>query len=259
MAEEEALADDVDEELRALNEESELSVEELRRRYYGNAIPEGLPSDIGDQSCSSTVPNLAASQPLKAFYVENAFESDEEDEEYVPREPEYWKKEIRIGENYQVDSMSSSLIVQLTVQATTLPDAKEDFVEYQPTIESIPLWRPMRTHEEQKILRQFLTKANKILYEQECEASGLDEPLSQSNRPPKSIAFADDENALFALLKHNYDVEGTLKDLPFPPANGSRLNGSSGQRPMTSDDIDAFELGFREHGKNFYVIQKNEV
>jgi hypothetical protein len=28
--------------------------------------------------------------------------SDDEDEEYVPKTAEYWKKEVRIGDNYQV-------------------------------------------------------------------------------------------------------------------------------------------------------------
>lgn len=105
LAEEEALLnenEDVDEELRLLNEEGEMTVEELRRRYYGDPNPEpALPSDIGDQPCSSTLPNLAATDPLNSYF-DNSLGSDDEDEEYVPKTAEYWKKEVRIGDNYQV-------------------------------------------------------------------------------------------------------------------------------------------------------------
>jgi hypothetical protein len=92
--------DDVDEELRLLNEENELSVEELRRRYYGDPNPE--PTLPADQPCSSALPTSVAADPLKSYFGENIVGSDSEDEEYVPRAAEYWKKEVRIGENYQV-------------------------------------------------------------------------------------------------------------------------------------------------------------
>jgi hypothetical protein len=85
----------------------------------------------------------------------------------------------------------------------------------------------------------------------------MDNP--QANRPPKSTAFADNEDALYALLKHAYDSEETIKHLPFPPANGPRITGPNTWRVFTPDDIDAFETGFREHGKNFFLIRKHEV
>lgn len=105
LNEEEALNEngDAEDELRLLNEENEMSVEELRRRYYGDAAPAEptLPSDISDQPSSSATTSLVATQTLKTFFVESAL-SDSEDEEYVPAVPEYWKKEIRIGDEYQV-------------------------------------------------------------------------------------------------------------------------------------------------------------
>jgi hypothetical protein len=118
MAEEEALDEngDVDEELRLLNEEGEMTVEELRRRYYGDTAPAepALPNDNGNQPCSSTLPNLLAAQPLKSLFVDNSFGSDEEDEEYVPRAPEYWKKDIRVGEDYQVSHLMNLLPLIIT-------------------------------------------------------------------------------------------------------------------------------------------------
>lgn len=97
-----------------------------------------------------------------------------------------------------------------------------------------------------------------MLHEQEAEANGVYEP-PQANRLPKSTAFADNEDALLALLTYNYNPDEAIKHLPFPPANGPRITGSNTWRPMKPDDIDAFEHGFREHGKNFYLIQKSEV
>lgn len=108
LAEEEALMnekEDVTDELRLLNEENEMSVEELRRRYYGApSEPEPtLPSDLSDQPCSSTLPILVATDPLKKLFGDNVLDSSEdEDEDFVPKATEYWKKEVRIGENYQV-------------------------------------------------------------------------------------------------------------------------------------------------------------
>jgi hypothetical protein len=89
--------------------------------------------------------------------------------------------------------------------------------------------------------------------------NGLDESPPQANRPPKSTAFADNEDSLFALMQYDYDADEALKHIPFPPANGPKITAPNEWRSMNSEDVDAFESGFREHGKNFYLIQKNEV
>jgi hypothetical protein len=106
LAEEEGLDEngDVNEELRLLNEENEMSVEELRRRYYGETAPAepALPNDVGGQPSSSALSTFASVQPLKSLFVDNVIGSDDEDDEYVPKAAEYWKKDIRVGDDYQV-------------------------------------------------------------------------------------------------------------------------------------------------------------
>jgi hypothetical protein len=140
-----------------------------------------------------------------------------------------------------------------------LPDLSSDIADYQPTIESTALWRPKRTDSEPESLRSFLDKVNILMHERERDQNGLGESPPQANRPPKSTAFADNEDSLYALMQYNYDSDEAIKHVPFPPANGPKITASSKWRAMSSDEIDAFESGFREHGKNFYLIQKNEV
>lgn len=138
-----------------------------------------------------------------------------------------------------------------------LPDAHSlSPSDYKPSIESTPLWKP--SDEGSQKIREFLSKVNGILHEREREANGTldEEPPQAANRPPKSTAFADDEDALFALYTHNYDVDETLNHIPYPPANGPRITGPTIPRPI---DADLFEAAFREYGKNFHLIQKNEV
>lgn len=96
------------------------------------------------------------------------------------------------------------------------------------------------------------------MHDRERELNGLEES-PQANRPPKSTAFADDEDALYCLLKCDYNSSEAIKKIPFKPANGPKITGANEWKPMNNDEIDSFELGFREHGKNFYLIQKNEV
>jgi len=247
MAEEELQGDnDVNEELRLLNEEGEMSVEELRRRYCVDPEPM-LPNDVVDQPCSSALPSSGAVNPLKSYFMDGQGQGsdEEEDEEYVPKVNEYWKKEVRIGNSYQAEK---------------LPEPNVDNSDYVPTIESSPIWKPLRTDDEPKKLRAFLEKVNTILHEREREANGTEEPEPpQAPRTPKSTAFADNEDALYALYVYNYDPDEAIKHIPFPPANGPNCTGPTVWHPMTPDEVDSFEHAFREHGKNFSLIQKSEM
>jgi hypothetical protein len=139
-----------------------------------------------------------------------------------------------------------------------LPDVNESTTDYKPTIQSIALWRPTRADDESDRLKDYLTKVNTILHEEEAGANGINEP-PQANRAPKCTAFADNEDALFALLKYEYNPDKAIEHIPFLPTNGPQITGPNVWRPMSTDDVDAFETGFREYGKNFYFIQKNEV
>lgn len=136
---------------------------------------------------------------------------------------------------------------------------KTDISIYTPTVESTALWRPKRTEGETELLHEFINRVNKIMHDREREVNGLEELPPQANRIPKSTAFADNEDALYVFFKCNYDSDEAVKKIPFPTANALKITGPKEWKSMSADDIEAFETGFRDHGKNFYLIQKHEV
>lgn len=124
LEEEEALpVDDNDDELNMLQQESEMSLEELRRRY---GITTEETSNLQVTSTSSSrinsssrrgigisearrvvVTNFADSTEFAAssstygtYFTEEVLRDDEPDEDYQPPEP--WKRCIRVGKMYQV-------------------------------------------------------------------------------------------------------------------------------------------------------------
>ena len=114
MVEEEGLDENEDvDELRLLNDDAELSIEELRRRYNFNEPTREVTeaADAGDQPSSSstrivvstttTTTTIVANKATNDYFAD-CFHDDEEDDDYVPRPVFYWKKDVRIGDSYQV-------------------------------------------------------------------------------------------------------------------------------------------------------------
>ncbi|CAD5213142.1 unnamed protein product [Bursaphelenchus okinawaensis] len=236
MAEEELInnGEDADDELRMLNEDNEMSVEELRRKYYGEAAV--APPPPQPQACSSS-----SAADNKTLFGEDV-EEEEEDDDYVPKAVEYWKKEVRLGPNYQVEG---------PLPEAQSPTNKED-VEVKNKSE--PLWIP--TALPQKQIEDFLLKVSKKLHELEDEEV---DTTPQANRKPKFDGVTDDEDALFALYKAGYDVETALGKLPYTPANGPRITGPNKWKSMTREDVDRFEDAFSEYGKNFFKIHAEKM
>lgn len=115
MAEEEGLDESEDaDELRLLTDDAELSIEELRRRYNFNEPTREATAaaGAGDEPSSSstrieistttTTTTAVVTGAAAADYLADFFPDDEEDDDYVPKQVFYWKKEIRIGDAYQV-------------------------------------------------------------------------------------------------------------------------------------------------------------
>ncbi|CAD5217640.1 unnamed protein product [Bursaphelenchus xylophilus] len=237
MAEEELNNDDddADDELRMLNEENEMSVEELRRKYYGEAAVAEVPAGNGPAASSS-----AAGEPTTLFGED--VEEEEEDDDYVPKAPEYWKKEVRVGPNYQAEF--------------PLPEVKPSSPKEEVEVlnDSEPLWIPAKLTK--KELEDFLVKVYEKLHE--LEDAEVD-TTPQANRKPKYDGVTDDEDALFALYKANYDIQKALSKLPYDPANGPRVTAPKKWRPMSKEDADRFEEAFSEYGKNFFKIHKEKM
>lgn len=131
MVEEEGFdeSEDVDDELRQLNDDAELSIEELRRRYNFNepAREAAEATDTGDQPSASSSTRVVSTTTTATRVVKSAiasavktsvittevvanddlieyFPDDDEDDDYVPKQAFFWKKEVRIGDSYQVVS-----------------------------------------------------------------------------------------------------------------------------------------------------------
>jgi len=111
--------------LKELQEDGELSIEELRRKYYGNEEIGEIPKtskEIGENlkdaknaqsssfSCSQQRVGSLRGKIISSIAstceaaVNNYFKpedlEEDESEDYLP--PELWKKEIRLGPDYQV-------------------------------------------------------------------------------------------------------------------------------------------------------------
>lgn len=101
-------------EIRLLNEESEMSLEELRRRYLGDDEinpPGSFTSTLNGNSLltptkesESVEENVRGEGESSLSYLvkDNLLKEDEEpdDDDYEP--PNYWKNVIRVGSIYQV-------------------------------------------------------------------------------------------------------------------------------------------------------------
>lgn len=107
LDEEESLAkcgeDDLSnaDELRLLEEEGEMSIEELRRRYFGEAELPALPdsTDSPDSSHDNSADN-GVNQAGPSYFNEDVLNENDDDEYEPPPEP--WKKVVRVGADYQV-------------------------------------------------------------------------------------------------------------------------------------------------------------
>ncbi|PAV85324.1 hypothetical protein WR25_18550 [Diploscapter pachys] len=155
MDEEEALEQgDYVDELKELEDDNELSIEELRRKYgYGEPLPE--PS--GEKASSST----AAGKP-EDYFSNESFEDEEEEEgediDYAP--PDLWKKEVRVHpDEYQA----------------VIPDFTGDTVfESEPDDDQCKLWGAAGSDEAeaQTLVREFIRK----VVDKRVEAGQLNDP-----------------------------------------------------------------------------------
>lgn len=133
-------------------------------------------------------------------------------------------------------------------------------------MKAVSLWVPKRVPGETELLQRFELAVCKRRREIERAENGdaADAEPPQAQRPPTSTAIADDEAALFALYRNDYDEQRTLVALDeakgkLPTANGTRLTASSAEwRPMSNDEVEAFEAAFRKHGKNFFLMRQED-
>ncbi|XP_051868474.1 mesoderm induction early response protein 1-like isoform X4 [Pristis pectinata] len=152
-------------------------------------------------------------------------EESEEDEDYVPSED--WKKEIMVGSQYQAE----------------VPIGFYKYKENEKVYENEDqlLWNPDFLPENKVV--EFLCDASK----RTGEEKGLD-------AIPEGSHIKDNEQALYELVKCNFDTEEALRRL--------RFNVKAAREELSiwsEEECRNFEQGLKAYGKDFHLIQANKV
>ncbi|EHB03932.1 Mesoderm induction early response protein 2, partial [Heterocephalus glaber] len=136
------------------------------------------------------------------------------------------KKEIMVGPQFQADLSS----LHLSWHGEKIYENEDQL-----------LWDPGALPERE--VEEFLYRAAKRRW-QEVAGSQL----------PEGEAVKDSEQALYELVKCNFNVEEALRRLRF---NVKVIR--DGLCAWSEEECRNFEHGFRVHGKNFHLIQANKV
>ncbi|XP_031663102.1 mesoderm induction early response protein 1 isoform X3 [Oncorhynchus kisutch] len=226
--EEEEEEEDVD------NDESSRNTGELKRNKTervkissGMGNENQLSSEGRTRSVKShgTAELIRGSQTLKYFENKDAEEESEEDENYVPSED--WKKEIMVGSMYQAET----------------PPGLCKYKDYEKVYENDDqlLWDPEFLPEGKVV--EFLSQASK----RTGEEKGVD-------AIPEGSHIKDNEQALYELVRCEFDTEEALRRLKF--------NVKAAREELsvwTEDECRYFEQGLKGYGKDFHSIQANKV
>ncbi|KAM9326710.1 mesoderm induction early response protein 1 [Gastrophryne carolinensis] len=274
LEEEELMEGDVNfsTEIEHLERESEMPIDELLRLYgYGSTVP--LPGEEDDDedeeeeeeeeeendgnsgsslenktemvkdssgqedetqssnddpapSAAQDVPEVIRPRRCKYFDSNHEIEEEsEDDEDYIPSED--WKKEIMVGSMFQAE----------------IPVGISKYRETEKVYENDDqlLWNPDYVGEERVI--DFLIEASK----RTGEEKGLD-------AIPEGAHIKDNEQALYELVKCNFDTEEALRRL--------RFNVKAAREELsvwTEEECRNFEQGLKAYGKDFHLIQANKV
>ncbi|XP_041064714.1 mesoderm induction early response protein 1-like isoform X1 [Carcharodon carcharias] len=167
-------------------------------------------------------------RPRRCKYLDIGNEGEEEsddDEDYVPSED--WKKEIMVGSQYQAE----------------VPVGFYKYKENEKVYENEDqlLWNPDFLPENKVV--EFLCDASK----RTGEEKGLD-------AIPEGSHIKDNEQALYELVKCNFDTEEALRRL--------RFNVKAAREELSiwsEEECRNFEQGLKAYGKDFHLIQANKV
>ncbi|NXE29390.1 MIER1 protein, partial [Ardeotis kori] len=190
--------------------------------------------DETQSSNDDPAPSVASQDPqeiirprrCKYFDTNSEIEEEsEEDEDYIPSED--WKKEIMVGSMFQAE----------------IPAGVCKYKENEKVYENDDqlLWNPDFLPEDKVI--EFLNEASR----RTGDEKGLD-------AIPEGSHIKDNEQALYELVKCNFDTEESLRRL--------RFNVKAAREELsvwTEEECRNFEQGLKVYGKDFHVIQANKV
>ncbi|XP_070602222.1 mesoderm induction early response protein 1 isoform X2 [Erythrolamprus reginae] len=175
---------------------------------------------------SSVVPEIIRPRRCKYFDTNSEIEEEsEEDEYYIPSED--WKKEIMVGSMYQAE----------------IPVGISKYKENEKVYENDDqlLWNPDYLTEDKVI--EFLNEASR----RTGDERGID-------AIPEGSHIKDNEQALYELVKCNFDTDEALRRL--------RFNVKAAREELsvwTEEECRNFEQGLKAYGKDFHLIQANKV
>ncbi|KAJ8357257.1 hypothetical protein SKAU_G00200510 [Synaphobranchus kaupii] len=184
-----------------------------------------MPYSREERRRSHSTAELIRPRKCKYFESNNGEEESEEDEDYIPSED--WKKEIMVGSMYQAETPSG------------LSKYRDNEKVYENDDQL--LWDPELLPENEVV--EFLTEASKRTGEEQgVEAI------------PEGSHIKDNEQALYELVKCNFDTEEALRRLKF--------NVKAAREELTiwtEEECRTFEQGLKAYGKDFHLIQGNKV
>ncbi|XP_019965211.1 mesoderm induction early response protein 1b isoform X2 [Paralichthys olivaceus] len=232
--EEEEDDEEEDEEEDLDNDESSRSTGELKRNEgegVKNSSGQGNEAQTTSEVRTRSVRSLGTAElirPQKLMYFESnndAEEESDEDEDYVPSED--WKKEIMVGSMYQAETPAG------------LCKYKDNEKVYENDDQL--LWNPECLPEGKVV--EFLTEASR----RTGDEKGVD-------AIPEGSHIKDNEQALYELVKCDFDTEEALRRL--------RFNVKAAREELsvwTEEECRNFEQGLKVYGKDFHLIQANKV
>nr|XP_020473968.1 mesoderm induction early response protein 1 isoform X3 [Monopterus albus] len=231
--EEEDDEEEEDEEEYLDNDESSRSTGELKRnegegvKNSSGQRDEAQPASEGRTRSVRPLGTAELIRPQKLMYFESnndAEEESDEDEDYVPSED--WKKEIMVGSMYQAET------------PVGLCKYKDNEKVYENDDQL--LWNPECLPEGKVV--EFLTEASR----RTGDEKGVD-------AIPEGSHIKDNEQALYELVKCDFDTEEALRRL--------RFNVKAAREELsvwTEEECRNFEQGLKAYGKDFHLIQANK-
>ncbi|CCD69171.1 ELM2 domain-containing protein [Caenorhabditis elegans] len=154
---------------------------------------------------------------------------DDDDDDYAPP-PDPWKRSIR------VDPVLFQADVPLFNEATVEESARED-----DTI----LWTIDQTNQpSDEVIDNYLK-----------DVVGLRKAHDQPC-PPAGTESRDDEDALCALYRSNFDTEKAKESFPFPHINAPFRTVRSDALGFDESEAKAFEESLELYGKDFSLIRR---
>ncbi|XP_032421167.1 mesoderm induction early response protein 1b isoform X3 [Xiphophorus hellerii] len=214
-------------------DESSRSTGELKKTEgedFKTSSEQGSDSQTASDGRTRSVRSLGTAElirPQKLKYFESNHDIEEEsdeDEDYVPSED--WKKEIMVGSMYQAET------------PVGLCKYKENEKVYENDDQL--LWNPDCVPEGKVV--EFLSEASR----RTGEEKGVD-------AIPEGSHIKDNEQALYELVKCDFDTEEALRRL--------RFNVKAAREEIsvwTEEECRNFEQGLRAYGKDFHLIQANK-